>query len=569
MPALISIFHYFLFDAVWTGSKIKAAPDIRNIYKEYEPMKIVVAEKVSKKAVEMLRTESAWQIVETEPARDKLVPELKDADALIIRSAVQVTAELLEHAPKLQVIGRAGIGVDNVDIEAATKKGVMVMNTPGGNAVSVAEHTLALMLSMARAIPQANESMHAGKWEKKIFEGRELRGKVLGLIGLGRIGIEVVKRAKAFEMEVIAFDPYVPALVARDLNVVMVTLDELLQKADYISLHTPATPETANLIGKATIAKMKKGVRIVNCARGELVDEVALAEAIQSGQVGGAALDVFAVEPPKNTPLLALPQALLTPHIAGSTAEAQEIVGMRIAEQVRDYLKLSVIQNAVNVPSLSAEEYTALRPYLLLAERLGLFLTQVSSGAATQVKIQYSGKLAQMNTNLVRNSILKGLLNPVLAEKTNIVNAVAIAEERGIRIEETRSQRTQFADTILVTLQTGEQESSVEGMVLHGSHPRLLALNGINVESPLEGHLVVTQNQDVPGVIGQIGTILGKNNINIADFSLGREHAGSEKNNKPGKALAVVHIDEEVSAPALKQLAEIAAVTSVRAVNLN
>ncbi|MBI2817218.1 MAG: phosphoglycerate dehydrogenase [Acidobacteria bacterium] len=531
-------------------------------------MKIVVAERVSRRAVDLLKAEEQWQIIETEPARDKLIPELKDADALIIRSAVQVDSDLLEHAPHLQVIGRAGIGVDNVDIEAATKKGVMVMNTPGGNAVSVAEHTLALTLALARSIPQANESMHAGRWEKKLFEGRELRGKVLGLIGLGRIGVEVVKRARAFEVEIIAYDPYVPPLVARDLSVGMVSLEELYKRADYITLHSPATPETTHMIGCAALQQMKKGVRIINCARGELIDQPALIEAIQSGHVAGAALDVFENEPLRNSPLQSLPQVILTPHIAGSTAEAQEIVGIRIAEQVREYLKSSVIQNAVNVPSLSAEEYAALQPYLQLGERLGLFLAQVAPGAASAVHIRYTGKLAQMNTNLLRNSVLKGVLNPILAEKANLVNAVAIAQERGIRIEEARKVNSRVADSVRVTIRSGEQESSVEGTVLHGSKPRLVALDRIRVECPLEGNLVVLRNLDVPGVIGRIGTILGERGINIADFSLGRENNGRRGVKKPPGAVAVVHVDEPVPEAVLKELGGIPAMTSVRAVKL-
>ncbi|MGH9783114.1 MAG: phosphoglycerate dehydrogenase [Terriglobia bacterium] len=532
-------------------------------------MKIVVAEKISRKGVELLRAEPRWQVVEAEPAREKLLPELRDATALIVRSAVQADAELLECAPRLQVIGRAGIGVDNVDIEAATKKGVLVMNTPGGNSVSVAEHALALMLAMARSIPQANESTHAGRWEKKLFEGQELRGKVLGILGLGRIGVEVVKRARALELEILAYDPFVPAFVASDLNVALVPLDDLLARADYISLHLPLTSETQSVVGRDFLRRAKKGLRIVNCARGELVDEEALADAIRSGHVAGAALDVFAQEPPRNSPLISLPQVLLTPHIAGSTAEAQEIVGVRIAEQVRDYLKHSVIQNAVNVPSISVEEYRGLRPYLELAERLGSFLAQIAPGGLAGVRIRYAGKLAQMNTNLVRNSALKGLLNHVLAEKTNIVNAVAIAEERGIRIEETRSQRTQFTDSIRVSVRSNGHEATVEGTILHGNEPRLLALDGINVESPLEGNLVVLKNLDVPGVVGKIGTILGRNHINIANFSLGRERSGRGRGTKgPVGAVAVVQVDGKVPSAVVKQLERASALRFVRVVQL-
>ncbi len=546
-------------------------------------MKIVIAEKVSRRGIDLLKAERKWKVVELDSAREKLPRELRDANALIIRSAVQVNRQLLECAPRLQVIGRAGIGVDNVDIEAATKKGVMVMNTPGGNAVSVAEHTLALMLAMARSIPRANESMHAGRWEKKLFEGRELRGKVLGILGLGRIGVEIVKRARAFEVEILAYDPYVPSLVARDLNIPLVPLNELLGRSDYLTLHVPLTAETENILGRAALRHVKRGVRILNCARGELVDEEALAEAIRSGHVAGAALDVYRQEPPRNSPLLALPQVVLTPHIAGSTAEAQEIVGHRIAEQVRDYLKHSIIQNAVNVPSVSVEEYRHLQPYLELAERLGLFLAQLATGSTASVLIHYSGKLAQMNTNMVRNAVLKGLLNRVLDEKANIVNSVAIAEERGIHISETRSQRTQFIDSIRVTVKTNgheskknesrEQESMVEGTVLHGTRPRVLVLDHINVECPLEGNLVVLKNRDVPGVVGNIGRILGRRKINIANFSLGRRHPGgaerAKASRKPAEALAVVHVDQKVPDAVLKELGQIPAMTFVRAVEFD
>ncbi|HWP84174.1 MAG TPA: phosphoglycerate dehydrogenase [Terriglobia bacterium] len=533
-------------------------------------MKIVVAERISKKGVDLLRAEPKWRVVETEPAREKLLPELRDADALLIRSAVQADEALLEAAPRLQVIGRAGIGVDNVDIEAATRKGVLVMNTPGGNAVSVAEHTLALMLAMARSIPQANESMHAGRWEKKLFEGRELRGKTLGLLGLGRIGVEVVKRARALELEIIAHDPYVAALVARDLNVALVSLEELLTRSDYLSLHTPLTAETERIINASTLRKMKKGVRIVNCARGELIDEEALAEAVRSGHVAGAALDVFAAEPPKNSPFLTLPQVLLTPHIAGSTAEAQEIVGYRIAEQVRDYLKQGVIVNAVNMPAIPAEEYRALRPYLDLGERLGLFLAQIASGPVAAVEIRYSGKLAEMNTNLARNAVLKGLLNHILDEKANIVNAVAIAEARGIRIQETRAQRTQFVDSLRVAVKSDGQEASAEGTILHGAEPRLLAFDGINVECPLEGVLIVLKNWDVPGVIGKVGTLLGRRNINIANFSLGRERRPRGKAaTEPVGAVCVVQVDGTVPPAVIKELSRIPANTFARLVVLN
>ncbi len=532
-------------------------------------MKIVVAEKISRKGVDLLREEKKWKIVEVEPQRDKAIAALKDADGLLIRSSLKVDAALLEQAPKLRVIGRAGIGVDNVDIAAATQKGVLVMNTPGGNSVSVAEHTLALMLAMARGVPRANESMHAGRWEKKLFEGRELRGKTLGLMGLGRIGAEVLKRARGFELEIIAYDPYVPPLVAEDLNVQMVSVSELLARSDYLSLHVPFTPETDGFINKQTLKKMKKGARIVNCARGELVDEKALADAIQSGHIAGAALDVFRNEPLKASPLHRLPQAILTPHIAGSTHEAQEIVGYRIAEQVRDYLKNGVIQNAVNMPSIPVEQYRQMEPYMEMAERLGMFLAQMAPGAPSKVIVRYSGKLAEMNTNLIRNAALKGLLNQILAEKANVVNAMAIAGARGIRIEEARTQRTQSSDSIRLEVKSDGQVSSVEGAVRPGNDPRILKIDDINLECPLEGHLVVMKNEDVPGVIGRIGMVLDKRGINIANFSLGREPAPRWKRSKAQvSAVAVVHVDGVVEPRVLKELLRIPACTFARAVDL-
>ncbi|MSO21037.1 MAG: phosphoglycerate dehydrogenase [Acidobacteria bacterium] len=532
-------------------------------------MKIVVAEKISRKGVDLLREEKSWKVVECEPARDKLIPELKDADALLIRSAVQCDAALLAAAPRLKVIGRAGIGVDNVDIEAATKKGVLVMNTPGGNSVSVAEHTLALMLSMARSVAQANESMHAGRWEKKLFEGSELRGKTLGLLGLGRIGVEVVKRARAFELDIIGYDPYISPTLAEDLHVELVSLDDLFARSDYLSLHTPLTPETDKIIGRENLKKMKKGARIVNCARGELVDEVALAEAIAAGQIAGAALDVFSAEPLKNSPLTELKQVALTPHIAGSTAEAQEIVGYRIAEQVRDYLKASVIQNAVNMPSLPAEEYRLLAPYLNLAERLGSLLAQIAPGAPASIEIRYSGKLSKMNTSLLRNSALMGLLNQILDEKANVVNSVSIAKARGIRVDESHAGRSASADTLRIAVKGHGAESSVEGAVLMGDEPRLLVLDNINVECPLSGNLIVMKNLDVPGVIGKTGTILGKRGINIANFSLGREKVTKTKSAKRSVgAVCVVQVDGQTPAAVIKELTKIPANTFARAVEL-
>src|ERR1700756_8414 len=399
-------------------------------YKGTYSMKIIVAEKISSSAVDLLPA-PRWAVLTHDQLVGKLAEQLEDADALIVRSAVQVNADLLEHSGKLRVVGRAGVGVDNIDLDAATRKGIAVMNTPGANAVAVAEHTLGLMLAMARHIARADALMHAGRWEKKSLQGTELRGKTLGIVGLGRIGMEVARRARAFAMEVIAHDPFVSTTVARQQGIRLAKLEDLYATADYLSLHVGLTPQTTGMINAESIKKMKRGVRLLNCARGELVDEPALAHALKHGYVSAVALDVFSDEPPKNSPLIALENAILTPHIAGSTHEAQEAVGYQIALQVKEYLKHGVIQNAVNVPSVSHDEYVELQPYIVLAERLGSFLVQASDGPLEEISIRYSGHIAEWKTELIRNAAIMGILNEALEEKANLVNAEAIATSRG------------------------------------------------------------------------------------------------------------------------------------------
>jgi D-3-phosphoglycerate dehydrogenase / 2-oxoglutarate reductase len=529
-----------------------------------DAMKIVLAEKVSPATLAVFAAEPGWEVLTYDKLPDGLPAALTDADALVVRSAVQVDDALMEHAPKLRVVGRAGVGVDNIDAEAATRRGVVVMNTPGANAVAVAELTIGLMLALARKLPAANSTMHAGKWEKKSLQGAELRGKTLGILGLGRIGLEVAKRARGFGLEIIGSDPFVSAAVARESGISLLPLEELFGRADYLTLHVGLTPQTMGVVNSKTLAAMKKGVRIINCARGELVEDAALAAALKSGQVAGAALDVFTEEPPKNSPFVGLDNVILTPHIAGSTTEAQEAVGVQIAMQVREYLKLGVVQNAVNLPSLSHEEYVQLAPYIDLAGRLGSFLAQAGRGGFDGIQLTYAGALAEAKTDLVRNSAIEGLLQG--SENVNRINAAAVAQERGIRVHEEKqeSKRGGAATVLTIELHSAAGEHHAIATVIHGEQPRLLEFDGIDIEAPLEGNLLICRNLDVPGVIGKIGTILGEQGVNIANFALGRERSGT----KPVKALAVVQVDAPVSQTVLEALQTIEALLEVKLVQL-
>jgi D-3-phosphoglycerate dehydrogenase / 2-oxoglutarate reductase len=529
-------------------------------------MNILIAEPLAAAGIELFQAQPGWNTIVSNPK--EYAQHLADADALVVRSAVQVNAEVLAKAPKLRIVGRAGVGVDNVDLAAATAAGVLVMNTPGGNAASVAEHTLALMLAMARHIPQATASTKSGKWEKKKFLGSELRGKTLGIVGLGSIGREVVKRARAFEMRIVARDPYVTSQIAHDLGVELVELPELYRQADYITLHVSLTPETDKLLSHAAFAQMKPGVRIVNCARGELVDDAALAAAIASGKVGGAALDVFAVEPPPaGMPLFALDPVVATPHIGGSTEEAQEIVGVRIAEQMVEYLRSGVAINAVNMPALSPEQYRALGPYIAVAERLGNFAAHIAAGNPKRVRLIYQGRIADNNTHLLRNAGVAGVLNRSLAHKANLVNSMQIAAQRGWGVAESTEQRSGHTDSIRVELETDRGVTAVEGAVLL-NNPRLLQVDGIYCEAPLAGHLIFMKNHDVPGVIGHVGTVLGRNRINIANFSLGRRETPRTAG-EPLEAVAVVSTDATVPDTVLAQLLENPAVKLARSVEFS
>jgi D-3-phosphoglycerate dehydrogenase len=530
-------------------------------------MKIIVADKISPRGIELL-SDAGWKVV-VQPTPADLPRELADADALIVRSATRVTADLLSHAPKLRIVGRAGVGVDNIEMDAATRRGVLVVNTPGGNAPSVAEHTLALMLSLARSIPQLNAALHAGRWEKSGAAGAELRGKTLGLVGLGRVGAEVARRARAMEMRVIAYDPYITPERAAEWGVELLPLAEVAAKADYISLHTALSPATDKMINASLLAQMKRGARLVNTARGELVDEAALADALRSGHLAGAALDVFAVEPPKDSPLLGMANVIATPHVAGSTAEAQEEVGVQIAQQVRDYLSDGILRNAVNLPAVSPEQYRRLRPYLELAERVASLAAQIAPFPVGRLRIACAGEPAEFGGNILRSAALAGVLNAVLSEHVNLVNAPARAAERGLTIEETTRPRERgIADVLEIRASStgdrrGGNEVSVEGTVLYGTTPRLLRVNGIDVESPLDGTLLYVRNHDVPGVIGQMGTVLGGAGVNISTFALGRREAV-----RGAEALAIMGLDGEISEKVTQLLLAIPEVTEARLIRL-
>jgi D-3-phosphoglycerate dehydrogenase len=526
-------------------------------------MRIVVADPISEHGIELLRKQG-WEVLS--PSSEALRDALATADALIVRSATRVTPDLLEAAPRLRVVGRAGVGIDNIDVDAATARGVLVMNTPGGNSVSVAEHTLGLMLAVARRIPQLNSAIHAGRWEKSGGVGVELRGKTLGLIGLGRVGSEVARRARAFAMSVIAHDPCVTEEAARNTGVDLLPLAEVLARSDFLSLHTALNPATEKIIRAETLAQCKRGAILINAARGELVDETALAEALRSGQLAGAGLDVFAAEPPVGSPLIGLPNVVGTPHVAGSTREAQEEVGTLIAAQVLSYLTEGALDNAVNLPAVSGEQYRRARPWIEMVTRLGAFVAQISGGRFERVSLAFAGEAAELGTSVLRNAALAGLLNTVLAEKVNLVNASKVATARGLGVEErARHLEQAYPDTIEIGVRGGRESRGVtaEATVLHGISPRILRVDGIELEAPLAGTMIFFRNRDVPGVIGEIGTILGAGGVNIATFALGRDTA-----TRGTEAMALVQVDGAVPEKVLQLIRSIGTITEVRLVRL-
>jgi D-3-phosphoglycerate dehydrogenase len=522
-------------------------------------VKIVVAEKIAGSAMKVLEAIPNSTIITPEQFALDPKDAVSDADALIVRSAVQADAELIEAATHIRVIGRAGVGVDNIDVEVATRRGIVVMNAPGASAVSVAELTLGLMIAMARHIPRADQTTRSGKWDKKNLQGTELAGKTLGIIGLGRIGTESARRAKAFGMRLVGSDPYLSPARAKELEIELVPTDVLYAQADYIVLHLALTHQTAGMINAEAIAKMKPGVRLVNCARGELVDEAAVEAALRSGHIASAALDVFNEEPTHNTALLSAPNLLATPHLGASTKEGQEAVGIQIAKQVRDYLLQGIAQNAVNLPSLSDVEYKQIKPYMALAGKLGRFAAQLFASNLAEIDVKFEGEIGAWKTQLIRSAAVAAILQSDTDEPTNIINAQAAAEERGVVVRETRAEPNARVNLIHLKLSGPTGSVDCRGTIVHGSSPRLIHLNGIDIESHLEGNFVVVSNLDAPGVVGSIGTLLGKHDINIARLSLGREGR---------QALAIVQVDESVSPEVLAALRSATSVQSVASVKV-
>jgi D-3-phosphoglycerate dehydrogenase len=523
---------------------------------------ILVADDIPASAIDLLRAEG-WNIdARSGRSPDQLARDLHDADALVVRSATRVTAALIEAAPRLRAIARAGTGVDNVDVAAASARGIVVMNAPGAKSVSVAELTMALLLTLARPIPAADAAMKQGRWEKKKFLGEEVRDKALGLVGFGRIGQEVARRAASFGMTLLAHDPFVSEQVAADLDVELVTLDALFERADYLSLHLPATAQTRHIVNAERLARARRGIRIINTARGDLVDEAALADAIEAGQVGGAAIDVYQTEPTVDQRLQMLPQVVATPHIAASTREGQELVGTETAAALRDFLRDGVIRNAVNFPSVSPEEFKRLQPFVVLAERLGAFIAQMNEDRVREVSVRYYGELTRSRNGVIVNAVLAGLLKPILSSGVTLVNARAVAAERGIEVTESLSTRPRnYTSLISLKLLTSQGERWVEGAVFERVFPRLVQLDGIGIEAPLNGTMIVMQNADRPGVIGSIGTILGRHGVNIANFALGR--AGD-------RAIGIATVDEHDPIPdsALDELRDVQAIHEVRLVRV-
>ncbi|NCO22686.1 MAG: phosphoglycerate dehydrogenase [Rhodobacterales bacterium] len=524
--------------------------------------KVLVSDELSETAVQIFRDRGIDVTFEPNLGKDKerLLQVIGQYDGLAIRSATKVTAKVLDAATNLKVIGRAGIGVDNVDIPAASKKGIIVMNTPFGNSITTAEHAISLMMAVARQIPEANASTHAGKWEKSRFMGVEVTAKTLGVIGAGNIGSIVIDRALGLRMKVIAYDPFLSEDRAVELGVRKVELDELLAKADFITLHVPLTDKTRNILSAENIAKLKRGVRIINCARGGLVDEAALAEALKSGHVAGAAFDVFAVEPAKDSPLFNLPNVVCTPHLGAATTEAQENVALQVAEQMSDYLLSGAVTNALNMPSVTAEEAKVMGPWLKLAEHLGSFVGQMTDEPIKAVNVLYNGKVAEMNTAALNAAVMAGIMQATNPD-VNMVSAPVIAKERGVDLTTTTQGKTgSFDGYIKLTVVTEKRERALAGTVFSDGKPRFIQIKGITIDAEIGAHMLYTTNEDVPGIIGALGLTLGENGVNIANFTLGRSDKGHD-------AIALLYLDDQPPAAVLDKLRATGKFRTIRPLN--
>ncbi len=513
-------------------------------------IKILVSDKLSTEGLEILKAVKEFQVdhkVGMSPEELKSV--IKDYAALIIRSETKVTAEIIEAAAQLKFIGRAGVGVDNVDLKAATKKGIVVMNTPGGNTTSTAEQTMSLILALSRNIPQACASLKAGKWERSKFTGVELYGKTLGVVGLGRIGATVARMAKAFGMKIIGYDPFIAVELAKQLGAELVDKEELLKRADYITIHVPKSTETKSFISDKEIEMMKKDVRIINCARGGIVDEAALIRALETGRIKGCALDVYEKEPPDfNSPLFKFDNCVASPHLGASTSEAQVNVAIEIAETVRNALLGHGIVNATNFPSIDAETYKILEPYIELSERMGKFAGQLIDGRIKEIKIAYSGILCDHKTASVSMALVYGILKPVLGESVNLVNALDVAKERVIKIEEIKSnEKQEFVNLVRIDIVTDKSPFTLYGTLSSNQQPRIVKVNNVYVEAVPQGYMLYINNNDRPGIVGAVGTILGKNKVNIASITFGREVKG-------GLVTSVVNVDNEVPEAVIREL---------------
>src|SRR3954470_7032909 len=519
--------------------------------------KVLIADKLSPAAVAIFQERGVEADVKTGLPKEELIKIIGNYDGVAIRSATKLTADVLKYAKNLKVIGRAGIGVDNVDIPAATAAGVIVMNTPFGNSITTAEHAISLMLALARELPAANASTQAGKWEKNRFMGVEITGKVLGLIGAGNIGSIVADRAKGLKMRVIAYDPYLSQERANDLGIEKVELNDLLARADFITLHVPMTPETKNILSADAIAKTKKGVRIINCARGGLIDEHALKAAIDNGHVAGAALDVFETEPAKENILFGSDRVVATPHLGASTTEAQENVALQVAEQISDYLLTGAITNALNMPSISTSEAQKVRPWISLSEKLGSFAGQLTGTSLTGVEIVYEGTPSLLNTRALTQAALAGLLKPMLSE-VNMVNAPVVAKERGIKFSETRRDRQGiYEGYIKIVVTMGDTTRRVAGTVFSDGRPRLIQVKDINLDAEFGPHMLYVVNEDKPGFIGKLGTLLGDAKVNIANFTLGRSAPGQD-------AIALIEVDGQVPQTVIDALTKLPAVKTAK-----